>query len=82
MRVNDTIMPRMDMTAANILSDTALDIARRKERYAMSMWSAFSDRALRTVRRSERNAVDTERRRIAIRMPRHDTTSSVPLQIS
>jgi hypothetical protein len=63
MRGNDKIMPSMDMGAANMLLDTALEIARReeryeiqrrKERYAMFMWSTFSDRALRKLRRSER----------------------------
>ena len=77
MRGNDKIMPSMDMGAANMLLDTALEIARReeryeiqrrKERYAMFMWSTFSDRALRRLRRSERIDVYLEQRKIAIRM--------------
>jgi hypothetical protein len=77
MRGNDKILPSMDMGAANMMLDTALEIARReeryeterrKERYAMFMWSTFSDRALRKLRRSEKIDVYLEQRKIAIQM--------------
>jgi hypothetical protein len=63
---NDKIMPSMDMGAANMILDTALEIARHKERYeserrkecyAMFMWSTFYERALRKLRHSERTDV-------------------------
>jgi hypothetical protein len=77
MRGRDKIMPSIDMGAADMFLDTALEIARRearyeierrKERYARFMWSTFSDRALRRLRRSERIDVYLERRKIAIHM--------------
>jgi hypothetical protein len=77
MRGHDQIMPSMDMGAANMILDKALEIARReeryeterrKERYARFMWSTFSDRALRKLRRSERIDVYLEQRKIAIHM--------------
>jgi hypothetical protein len=77
MRGRDKIMPSMDMGAANMILDTALEIARReeryeierrKERYARFMWSTFSDRALRRLRRSERIDVYLEQRKIVIHM--------------
>jgi hypothetical protein len=58
MRGRDKIMLSMDMGAANISLDTALEIARRearyeierrKERYARFMWSTFSDRAAKEL---------------------------------
>jgi hypothetical protein len=77
MRGRDKIIPSMDMGAANMFLDTALEIARReeryeterrKERYARFMWSTFSDRALRKLRRSETIDVYLEQRKIAIHM--------------
>jgi hypothetical protein len=74
---HDKIMPNMDMGVANMLLDTALEIARREERYeterlkehyARFMWSTFSDRTLRRLKRNERIDVYLEQRKIVIHM--------------
>ena len=66
-RVNGNVMLNNE-TGPAIIPNTGLEIGTRKERYAMHMWSAFSDRDLKIARRRKRYAMQTEQRRIAIRL--------------